>query len=118
MNSGVSHKNLQENTNLNSISNPRGNKEGRASFPTESPYKFFKNPWPRTSSREGREELERENKEGGGRLALSVFLLCPAPQAPGGAPAFLSRGQLTHPAASLSFFSSKSSSNDSITPKC
>ena len=109
------HHELQTNTRSISIQKPRGHKEGRASFPTQIQYKtqeFI----PKTLEKE-REKNLRERAGRRWRLA-PLLLLCPARTTQEGAPAFLSRGQQTHPAASLSFFSSKPSSNDSITPKC
>ena len=112
---GFMHHELQTNTRSISIQKPRGHKEGRASFPTQIQYttqEFI----PKTLEKE-REKNLRERA--GRRWRLSpLLLLCPAHPTQEGAPAFLSRGQPTHPAASLSFFSSKPSSNDSITPKC
>ena len=66
--SGVSHKDLQKNTNLNSISKPRGHKEGRASFPTKIQYKVFTIPWLKSYLEERKEE------EHGGRRGGATWL--------------------------------------------
>ena len=111
------HHELQTNTRSISIQKPRGHKEGRASFPTQIQYKtqeFI----PKTLEKEREKNLrERESREEM-TPGSSVFPCVQRARHQEGAPAFLSRGQHTHPAASLSFFSSKPSSNDSITPKC
>ena len=59
------HRKLQIDTRLNSIQKPRGHKEGRASFPNQSPYKSLKNPWLNSQSLERRREEEgRERRRG------------------------------------------------------
>jgi len=63
---------------LNSISKPRGHKEGRASFPTKIQYKVFTIPWLKSYLEERKEEEHggrrtpwRKEREG----AYSIFYL-------------------------------------------
>jgi len=70
--SGVSHKDLQKNTNLTSISKPRGHKEGRASFPTKIQYKVFTIPWLKSYLEERKEE-EHGGRRGGGGAWLFLY---------------------------------------------
>ena len=85
--SGVSHKDLQKNTNLNSISKPRGHKEGRASFPTKIQYKVFTIPWLKSYLEERKEEEHGGRREGGGAwLSFCFILLSSHPPGEEGAP--------------------------------
>ena len=86
--SGVSHKDFQKNTNLNSISKPRGHKEGRASFPTKIQYKVFTIPWLKSYLEERKEEEHGGRRGGGGAwLFLCFFVLSSAHhQGEGGTP--------------------------------
>jgi hypothetical protein len=85
---------------MNSISKPRGHKEGRASFPTKSPYKILKNRYLKSQGREGRKDMRgRRGRRAPGSVLL--FLLCPAPNARAnvsreGTPPFHLRAQRTH----------------------
>jgi len=80
------------------IQKPRGHKEGRASFPTQIPYKSFKNPSLKSHLTGGREEdREREEERAPGCLCPSVERQPENREREGGALAFLScRGSATH----------------------
>jgi hypothetical protein len=80
------------------VQKPRGHKEGRASFPTQIPYKSFKNPSLKSHLTGGREEdREREEERAPGCLCPSVERQPENREREGGALAFLScRGSATH----------------------
>ena len=51
---------------------PRGHKEGRASFPDQSPYKSLKNPYSKPYPREEREEEKRRGRRRKGEAVLGL----------------------------------------------
>jgi len=60
---------------LNSISKPRGHKEGRASFPTKIQYKVFTIPWLKSYLEERKEEEHGGRRGGGGTWLFFCFFL-------------------------------------------
>jgi hypothetical protein len=58
---------------LNSISKPRGHKEGRASFPTKIQYKVFTIPWLKSYLEERKKEEHGGRRGGGGAWLFFCF---------------------------------------------